>query len=215
MDDADAGPAVNEAAITATDTVANRRMIDQSLWQTALELQEHLTAAGKSFCFIGGLVVQRWGQPRVTGDVDATILCKFGDEKKLAQEILQRYQSRVDDAIPFAMRARILLLQDARKNKIDLSIGGLDFEHRIVDRSSMWGVDGGGQIRTCSAEDLVVLKAFAARDQDWIDVKNVLVRQAAKLDRNLIREELAPLVDLKEEPEILIRLEALFREVNI
>lgn len=185
-------------------------MIDQSLWQTALELQERLNAAGHSFCFIGGLVVQRWGQPRVTGDVDATVLCTFGDEKKLAQEMLQLYQSRIEDPVPFAIQARILLLQDSRKNKIDLSIGGLDFEQRIVDRSSLWGVQGGGQIRTCSAEDLVILKAFASREQDWIDVKNVLIRHAAKLDRDLIREELRPLVDLKEEPEILERLEALF-----
>ena len=188
-------------------------MIDQSLWQTALELQEYLTTSGYSFCFIGGLVVQRWGQPRVTGDVDATILCPFGAEKKLAQEILQQYRSRIEEPLPFAIQARVLLLQDARKNKIDLSIGGLDFEHRIVDRSSLWGVDGGGQIRTCCAEDLIILKAFASREQDWIDVKNVLIRQAGNLDRDLIRKELGPLVQLKEEPEIINRLEALFEEL--
>ncbi len=188
-------------------------MIDQSLWLTAVELQSHLDAAGHAFCFIGGLVVQRWGQPRVTGDVDATILCPFGDEKKLAEEMLQRYQSRIEDPIPFAIQARILLLQDSRKNKIDLSIGGLDFEQRIVDRSTFWGVQD-VQIRTCSAEDLVVLKAFASRDQDWIDVRNVLIRQGAKLNRDLIRNELSPLVDLKEEPEILERLDSLFQAVS-
>ncbi len=185
-------------------------MIDQSLWQTAVELQENLNAAGHSFCFIGGLVVQRWGQPRVTGDVDATVLCTFGDEKEFASEMLRLYHSRIEDPVPFAIRARILLLQDSRKNKIDLSIGGLDFEHRIVERSSYWGVVGGDQIRTCSAEDLIVLKAFASRDQDWIDVENVIIRQGTKLDRDLIRNELRPLVELKEEPEILERLEDLF-----
>ena len=188
-------------------------MIDRSLWQTALELQAHLSESGHPFCFIGGLVVQRWGQPRVTGNVDATVLCTFGNERKLAQEILQLYQSRIEDPVSFAIQARILLLQDSRKNKIDLSIAGLDFEQRIIDRSSLWGVQGGGQIRTCSAEDLIVLKAFASRDQDWVDVKNVLIRQATKLDRDLIREELRPLVDLKEEPEIIERLESLFSSI--
>lgn len=214
MDDAVASHAVKKTVITISRTFVDSQMIDQSLWQTAVGLQEYLYTAGHSFCFIGGLVVQRWGQPRVTGDVDATILCTFGDEKELAQEILQRYQSRIENPIQFAIQARILLLQDSRKNKIDLSIGGLDFEQRIVDRSSAWGVQGGGQIRTCSAEDLVILKAFASRDQDWIDVKNVLIRQAAKLDRDLIRQELAPLVALKEEPEILKRLEALFQATS-
>jgi Nucleotidyl transferase of unknown function (DUF2204) len=185
-------------------------MIGLSLWQTAVELQEYLDEAKHPFCFIGGLVVQRWGQPRVTGVVDATFLCPFGDERKFATEILQRYQSRIESPLQFALQARVLLLQDTRNNKIDLSIGGLDFEHRVVDRSSAWGVQGGGKIRTCSAEDLVILKSFAARDQDWVDVKNVLIRQSSKLDRDLIRDELEPLVALKEEPEILERLEALF-----
>lgn len=185
-------------------------MIDPSRWQTAVELQDHLEAVGHRFCFIGDLVAQRWGQPRGTGDVAVKVLCAFGDENQLASEILQRYRSRIENPVPFAMQARMLLLTDTRKNKIDLSIGGLDFEERIVDRSSTWGVRGGGQIRTCSAEDLIVLKAFAARDQDWVDVRNVLIRQSAKLNRDLIREELKPLVALKEEPEILERLEALF-----
>lgn len=189
-------------------------MIDQSLWRTAIELQKYLDTAGHRFCFIGGLVVQRWGQPRMTGDVDATVLCAFGDENRLAKEILQHYQSRIENPIQFAIRARILLLQDSLRNKIDLSIGGLDFEQRIIERSSAWGPQGGVQIRTCSAEDLIILKAFASRDQDWIDVKNVLIRQAEKLDRGLIREELAPLANLKEEPEILERLEALFLTIR-
>lgn len=189
-------------------------MIDGSLWQTAVELQEHLTGWGHRFCFIGGLVVQRWGQPRVTGDVDATILCTFGRESQLASQILERYDSRIADPLQFAMQARILLLQDRRRNKIDLSIGGLDFEHRIVDRSTAWGVEGGGRIVTCSAEDLVVLKSFAGRPQDWIDVENVIIRQRHSLDRQLISQELRPLAELKEEPEICQQLETLFKKHN-
>ena len=55
-------------------------------------------------------------------------------------------------------------------------------------------------------------QAFAARPQDWIDVEKVIVRQGDRLDRELIRTELAPLVDLKEEPEIMLRLESLLNE---
>ncbi|XZE55542.1 nucleotidyltransferase [Planctomycetaceae bacterium SH139] len=187
-------------------------MIDQSLWKTAVALQEYLQGTGHPFCFIGGIVVQRWGQPRMTGDVDATILTRFGGEAELAEEILRRYQSRIESPLQFAIQSRILLLQDIRNNRIDLSIGGLDFEYRIVERSSMWGIPGGGYIRTCGAEDLVVLKAFAARPQDWIDVEQVIIRQGEKLDRELIHRELAPLAELKEEPEILAQLEHLHQK---
>ncbi|MEX0777594.1 MAG: hypothetical protein WD042_17960 [Phycisphaeraceae bacterium] len=58
-------------------------------------------------------------------------------------------------------------------------------------------------MRTCSAEDLIVFKAFADRDRDWLDVKGVLIRQQGKLNFEQIERELAPLVELKEEPAIL------------
>lgn len=55
-----------------------------------------------------------------------------------------------------------------------------------------------------------MLKAFASRPQDWIDVEKVIIRQGERLDRTLILEELAPLSELKEEPEILEHVERLF-----
>ena len=70
-------------------------------------------------------------------------------------------------------------------------------------------------MRICSAEDLLVMKAFASRPLDWNDVRGILVRQGTrKLDWRYIREELTPLCELKEEPEILRRLEALRKEVG-
>ena len=53
-----------------------------------------------------------------------------------------------------------------------------------------------------------MLKAFAGRGQDWVDVERIIVRQAGKLDWNYIRAQLGPLAELKETPEILDRLEA-------
>ena len=62
------------------------------------------------------------------------------------------------------------------------------------------------------AEDLVVLKTFASRPQDWIDVEKVIVRQGSRLNRQLILEELTPLAELKDEPEIMYRLQQLFQQ---
>jgi hypothetical protein len=50
-----------------------------------------------------------------------------------------------------------------------------------------------------AAEDLVTLKAFAERVQDWLDVEGILVRQGSRLDRNLVLRELRPLLELKED----------------
>ncbi|MFN2334142.1 MAG: hypothetical protein ABR550_06925 [Wenzhouxiangellaceae bacterium] len=62
-------------------------------------------------------------------------------------------------------------------------------------------------LRTCSAEDLLVMKAFAARDKDWADVTSVLERQGSRLDLDFVREQLQPLAAAKDEPEILEQLE--------
>lgn len=97
-------------------------------------------------------------------------------------------------------------------SSIDLALGGMPFEGRIISRATMWGTPAAGEIRTCTAEDLVVLKSFASRPQDWIDVEKVIIRQGDKLDRELITEELDPLVKLKEEPEITVQLTTLFKK---
>jgi len=63
-------------------------------------------------------------------------------------------------------------------------------------------------LRTCSAEDLIVLKAFADRPKDWIDVDGIIVRQSGRIDWAYVRTQLAPLTELKEAPAIMDRLEA-------
>ena len=62
------------------------------------------------------------------------------------------------------------------------------------------------QLATCSAEDLIVTKAFAGRDQDWFDVQNVIIRQQRSLNWRQILKELHPLIELKGTPETLERL---------
>ena len=152
-----------------------------------------------------------WGEPRVTDDLDVTVVTEFGEERPVIEAVLQRYQPRIPDPIGFGLQARVVLLQNISGHGIDLSLGGMPYEHRVVARSSFWGAPGAGTIRTCAAEDLVVLKAFAARPQDLIDVEKVIIRQGSGLDRNLVLEELKPLVELKEEPEILTNVDTLFQ----
>ena len=60
----------------------------------------------------------------------------------------------------------------------------------------------------------MVLKAFAGRSKDWMDIENVLVRQGDLLDWDYILKELKPLVELKEAPEALVHLERLRRSVE-
>lgn len=44
-----------------------------ALIRAAADLQSVCEQHGWKFCFIGGLAVQRWGEPRETIDVDLTL----------------------------------------------------------------------------------------------------------------------------------------------
>ena len=138
----------------------------------------------------------------------------FGKEQTIASQLLTLFPSRIESPLEFAVQARIVLLADPTGTGIDISLGGLPYEQRILDRASDWTVPQHGTVRTCSAVDLVVLKSVANRPQDWIDIKNVVIRQGKKLEHDLVKEELTPLVELKEEPEILCQLTNLFQQHN-
>jgi hypothetical protein len=180
-----------------------------NILQAAVSLGWQLEIPGVPYCVIDGVAVQRWSEPRQTVDVDATLLTGFGRETSAIERLLIKFKNRINNPEEFALQNRILLLRSANGTDTDLSLGALPFEERLVERSSEWHVPRHGIIRTCSAEDLVVLKAFAGRPQDWIDVEKVIIRQGQRFNRPLIIEELTPLAELKEEPEILDHVQSL------
>lgn len=175
--------------------------------KAAAELQELCQSQGWQFCFIGGLAVQRWGEPRETVDVDLTLMTGFGGEEPFIETLLQHYEGRIPDAAEFARARRVLLLKSSAGVGLDVALAGLPFEELVVQRSSLFDFPSKVSLRTCSAEDLIVLKAFAGRGQDLVDVEHVIVRQAGKLDWNYVWEQLAPLAELKGAPEILDQLD--------
>ncbi len=177
------------------------------LYLTALEVQRLCEGQNWPFCFIGGVAVQRWGEPRFTKDVDLTLFTGFGEEERFLEFWLKSFQLRPPFTPAAALANRVLFLTSVRGVPIDIAFGGTDFERRSIERSSLWPTPEGEPLRTCSAEDLLVHKCFANRDHDWVDVDGILARQWNCLDLRLVRTELKPLAELKEEPEILNRLE--------
>jgi hypothetical protein len=175
--------------------------------RAAAELQALCESQDWRFCFIGGLALQRWGEPRETIDVDLTLVTGFGVEEPFVRTLLQHFEARIADAVDFALTRRVLLARTRSGVGLDIALGGLPFEESVVARSSLFPYPPQTLLRTCSAEDLIVLKAFAARAKDWLDVEGIIIRQAGKLDWAYIRSQLQPLVELKEAPEILNELE--------
>ena len=184
------------------------------VFEAAREVQDFLRRSGGEFCFIDGVALQRWGEPRFMRVVDLTLLCPLGSEASTIDQIPGEFPSRIPDARSFALKNRVILVQTAAGIPLDISLGALGFEHRCVGRASEFDFGPGLNLRTCSAEDLVVLKTFAGRGQDWVDLENVIVRQRRTLDWRLIESELAPLRELRETPENLDPLRNLRRKVE-
>ena len=176
--------------------------------QAAAEVQTFCELRGWQFCFIGGLALQRWSEPRETIDVDVSLFTGFGEVERYNDVLLQHFEPRISDAATFAKERRVLLIRSSKGVGIDVSLAALPYEALVIQRSSYFEYPPSIALRTCSAEDLIVLKAFAGRGQDWVDVERTIVRQTGKLDWNYIREQLQPLAELKEAPEILDQLEA-------
>ena len=160
------------------------------------------------------MALQRWGEPRVTRDVDLTLLCPFGAEAAAADRLLAKFKPRNEGARELALQRRVLILWSAEGIGMDVAFGGLPFEERCVNRASDWKLAPGIVLHTCSAEDLVILKAFAGRPRDWIDIETVLVRQRRSLDWRLIIRELKPLLEIREAPESLAQLQQLRSKVE-
>jgi hypothetical protein len=175
--------------------------------RAAADLQAFCEGQRWRFCFIGGLAVLRWGEPRETVDVDLTLLTGFGSEQPFIDALTAKFEPRIDDAPAFARIHRVLLLRAPSGVGIDISLGGLPFEAMVIARATAFMFPPDTPLLTCSAEDLVVLKAFAGREKDWVDVEGVLVRQSMRLDWSYVHAHLAPLAELKEAPEIMDELE--------
>ena len=183
-----------------------------AIFAAALDLQRFCEKRAWRFCFIGGLAVQRWGEPGMTRVADLTLLTGIGGEQSFIDPLLEAFPGRREDARDFALRHRVLLARHAAGTPLDIALGALPFEEDTVTRSSLWDI-GDGMLRTCSAEDLVIHKTFAGRDQDWIDVRGILIRSGANLDVKLINRELPPLLELKDAATHLEKLHKLIREV--
>jgi hypothetical protein len=178
----------------------------------ALRLQDVCREHAWRFCFIGGLAVQKWSEPRVTDDVDLTIFTGFGTEAPFVDALLALdwVEPRIPEARGFALTRRVLLLQTKGGVGIDVALGAFAFEDDAIRRGLEVTLLPGRALRLCTAEDLIVFKAFAARPQDWRDVEMTIVRQGDEtLDWTYVHRQLRPLLELKETPEVLEQLEGL------
>lgn len=187
-------------------------MTPPRLVEAAEEFLSFLRANGRPACLIGGLVVSRWGEPRATRDVDATVLVDFKEEAAVLDLLLSRFASRDPDPVRRAELGRLALLRASNGVDLDISFAAFPFELEVLQRASDWQVTADVALRTCSAEDLVLYKLVAARLIDLHDVQSVVSRMGASLDVDRVRLWGGRFAEIIEKPELLDPFEAALRK---
>ena len=156
------------------------------------DLEKWLEAIPAQAIIVGGVAVSLLSRPRFTQDIDALVILS-DTEWERAIRIAAAYGivPRIEGALEFARRARVLLLKhSASEIDIDVIFCGLSFEHRAVTQAQDHDV-GGVRIKLPRVEDLLIMKAVAHRPQDMLDVDALLAAHpTANLEsvRQWIRE---------------------------
>jgi hypothetical protein len=147
---------------------------------------------GDRWYLFGAQAVVVWGRPRLTGDVDVTVLLDPEEPEGLVAAMeAAGFRLRVSDAGGFVQRTRVLpFFHDATSLPLDLVLGGPGPEEefaRTARRVDLYGTI----VPVIAPEELIVTKILAGRPKDLDDVQGILRAQDDGLDLDRTRMLLA------------------------
>ena len=160
---------------------------------------------------IGGVAASLQGQARATEDVDALLrLDERSLDHFLDMAIAEGFRPRIPDAISFARRSAVLLLEHKASGVgVDLTICRLPFDSDAIDRARLI-VMGDLQFSVVAPEDLIIMKAIAHRPQDLQDIRAV-VRANPQLDSSRVRAQVQEFAKALDMPELWKDIAVLFQ----
>lgn len=169
-----------------------------------LDVSSACAALGCRWYVFGAQAVIIWGRPRMTTDVDVTVLLGSVDTASLVAALQgQRFRLSDEFSDQFVRVTRVLPMRHEPTGlALDTVLGGPGLEEQFVDRAIAVDISG-CQVPVISPEDLIVTKAFAGRPKDLEDVRGVLAIQLAKLDLEYIRTTLESLEDALGQSDLL------------
>jgi len=159
---------------------------------------------------IGGVAVIAHGVPRLTVDIDATVVAAgLGIDRLTDVLAAHGIHGRIPDASAFAAAHQVFLAtHEPSGTPVDISLAWLPFEEEALGASVSCDY-AGVAIRIPRAEDLVVYKLVASRPRDVDDAEGLLLLHGTGMDLARVRKivgELSSLLDDSERPKALERL---------
>lgn len=160
-----------------------------------------LESIGVPWMLIGGVAVISRGLPRLTDDVDATLMGAEVDLEQLVDALEQHgIRPRIDGAIDFARQRQVLLLiHTASDIPLDVSLAWLPFETSAIERAERMDL-GGVRAPVATVDDLLVYKAIAWRPRDRDDIER-LVAAGHPIDVERVQRTVEALAEALEDPD--------------
>lgn len=189
---------------------------DQDLLEALAALAAALRSLAAPSMVIGGVAVIAHGVPRLTVDIDATVWSEDVElERLLAALARHRIEPRIRDALDFARRRQVLLLEHRPSGTpLEITLASLPFEREALARAAMLRV-ADVEVPVVSPEDLVVYKAVAWRDRDRSDLEELLALHGSTMDLERVRRLVREFAEILEDPDRVEEFEALIRRVGL
>ncbi len=186
--------------------------VPASLESALADLMGWLDAAHIPSMIIGGVAASVLGRPRLTRDVDALAVLPEADWAEAIRLAPQfNILSRIDNAVQFAKRSRVLLMRHTTSGiDVDLTFGELPFERAAVANCENHDV-GGIRVRLPRVEDLLVMKAIARRPKDVEDLQGLLAAHP-ELDVASARRWIREFAIAMSMPDMLREFDALLAQ---
>lgn len=168
--------------------------------------------AGARGVVIGGVASSVLGTPRFTKDIDATMLVNEENLEAIFEAAsIAGFETRAENPVAFALEHRMVLLRHRQERlDVDVSLAGTQFEIDAVynaDKHDLAGV----MVPLPRPADLVVMKAFAGRPQDYGDLE-ALLDAHPDVDFDYVHSELSKLCSLRADYSRLYRYEEYLKE---
>lgn len=162
---------------------------------------------------IGGIAVIARGVRRMTTDVDVVVQGDSIDIDSLVK-ILARHSiaPRRRDAVAFARVNLVLLLHHVPSQvELDVSLGWTTFEREAIAARTVIPY---GKVKApmASPEDLLIMKAIAARPTDIRDARELLVLYPS-IDLTRVRRKIDELASAADAPELAAGLDEILKLV--
>jgi hypothetical protein len=164
--------------------------------------------AGLRWYVFGAQAVIVYGRPRLTADLDITVLADLDHVPHLVESLapagLVLQPIATDD---FVRRTRVLpFVHESTGIPVDIVLAGPGLEQEFAANAREIDL-GGVSVPVISPEDLIVTKILVGRPKDLDDVDGILRAQPRSMDLQRSRRFLAMLEEALTRDDLLLRLD--------